>query len=87
MLPIQRCCLSVFNNWNMTDFDQSFTKAITEKLKIRLSRDLTNLEMDAFTIRRSGIAYEMMMNYISDEEKNKAEIEYYVSSVMEENKK
>jgi len=70
----------------MTDFDKSYTKAIIEKLKIRLSRDLTNLEMDAFTIRRSGIAYEMMMDYISDEEKNKAEIEKYVSSVVEENK-
>ncbi len=71
----------------MTDFDKSFTKAITEKLKIRLGRDLNNLEIEAFTIRRSGIAYEMMMDYISDEEKDKAEIAKYVSSVVEEYKK
>ena len=71
----------------MNDFDKSFTKAITEKLKNRLNRDLTKLELDAFTMRRSGIAYEMMMDYISDEQKNKAEIEQYVSSIVEENKK
>lgn len=72
----------------MTDFGKSFTNAITEKLRNRLlSRDLTDLEMNAFTTRRSGIAYEMVMDYISDEEKNKAEIEKYVSSVLEENKK
>ncbi|MEZ5009531.1 MAG: hypothetical protein R2753_15405 [Chitinophagales bacterium] len=71
----------------MTDFDKSFTKAITEKLKIRLGRDLNSLEIEAFTRIRSGIAYEMMMDYISDAKKDKTEIEKYVSSVVEENKK
>lgn len=70
----------------MSDFDKSFVKAITEKLKNRLNRELTELELDAFTVKRSGIAYEMMMDYILDERKDKAEIEEYVSSVVEENK-
>lgn len=71
----------------MNDFDKSFTKAINKKLQNRLNRDLTKLEIDAFTMSRSGIAYEMIMEYISDERKDKAENEKYVTSVVEENKK
>ena len=70
----------------MNNFDISFSKSITEKLKNRLNRDLTKLELDAFTVRRSGIAYEMMIDYVSDEQKNKAEIEQYVLLIVEENK-
>lgn len=71
----------------MSDFDDSFIIAITNKLKLRLNRNLTKAEMDAFTIRRSGIAYEMIIDFISDESKSKGEIEKYVESVVEENKK
>ena len=70
----------------MNNFDISFSKSIKEKLKNRLNRDLTKLELDAFTVRRSGIAYEMMIDYVSDEQKNKAEIEQYVLLIVEENK-
>ncbi len=70
----------------MSDFDKSLTKAIAEKLKTWLNRDLTRLELDTFTMRRSGIAYEMILDYISNERKEKAEIEEYVSSVVKENK-
>jgi hypothetical protein len=70
----------------MHNFDASFIKVITEKLKQRLKRDLTKTEIDAFTVIRSGVAYEMIIYFISDENKTKAEIEKYVESVVGENK-
>ena len=71
----------------MNDFDRSFTESIVSKLTSRLGRNLNQDESDAFRRARSGIAYEMMMDYISDEEKSKREIEDYVESVTIENKK
>jgi len=59
----------------MDDFDRSFTKAILTKLKERLKRELTATEIIAFTLQRSGIVYEMIMDYISDERKSKDDIE------------
>ena len=44
---------------------------------------MTKSEMDAFEIRRSRIAFEMMMDFIFDEQKAKAEIEKYVKPKME----
>ncbi|RXQ91012.1 hypothetical protein EO244_12985 [Ancylomarina salipaludis] len=71
----------------MTNFDNSFIKAIVDQLKLRLNRSLTKSELDAFSIKRSGIAYEMIMDFISDEQKSKLEIEKYVEAVVEENYK
>lgn len=70
----------------MDDFDRSFTESLVSKLTLRLGRSLTQEESDAFRRARSGIAYEMMMDYISDEEKSKKEIEDYVESVTIEKK-
>ena len=55
-------------------------KLVISKLTSRLGRNLNQNESDAFRRARSGIAYEMMMDYISDEEKSKKEIEDYVES-------
>lgn len=71
----------------MDDFDRSFTESIVSKLTLRIGRSLTQDESDAFRRVRSGIAYEMMMDYISDQDKSKKEIEDYVESVTTENKK
>ena len=71
----------------MDDFDKKFTKALVSKLTERLGRNLTRDETEAFRRARSGIAYEMMMDYISDEDKTKNQIEHYVESVTTENKK
>jgi len=71
----------------MDDFDRNFTESIVSKLTLRLGRNLTQNESEAFRRARSGIAYEMMMDCISDEEKSKKEIEDYVESVTNENKK
>ena len=68
----------------MDDFDRSFTESIASKLTLRLGRNLTQDESDAFRRARSGIAYEMIMDYISDEKKSKKEIEDYVESVTNE---
>jgi hypothetical protein len=75
------------NSFQMEDFDSNFTNAIVNELEKRISRKLTSIELKAFTLRRSGIAYEMMMDFISDARKTKDEIEEYVESVIEENKK
>lgn len=71
----------------MDDFDKSFTKEIVLRLTKRLGRRLTSQENEAICQTRSGIAYEMMMDYISDSRKTNKEIEEYVESVTRENKK
>ena len=71
----------------MDDFDRNFTESIVTKLILRLGRNLTYDESDAFRRGRSGIAYEMIMDYVSDEARSKKEIEDYVESVTIENKK
>lgn len=70
----------------MNDFDRSFTESIVSKLTLRLGRSLSQDESSAFRRVRSGVAYELMMDYISDEEKSKKQIEDYVESVTIENK-
>lgn len=71
----------------MDDFDKKFTESIVSKLTNKLGRNLTKDETNAFRRARSGIAYEMMMDFISDEEKSIKEIEDYVESVTIENNK
>ena len=68
-------------------YDENFIKAIIEKLEERLERNLTIEEFNTFSILRSGIAYEMILDYISDQDKSKKEIKNYVQSVVDENKK
>tara|TARA_R100000935_G_C2830213_1_gene164611 strand:- start:916 stop:1512 length:597 start_codon:yes stop_codon:yes gene_type:complete len=69
------------------ELDENFIKAIIEKLKDRLERNLTSEEYNVFTKQRSEIAYEMILDYLSDKELSKLEIESYVQKVIEENKK
>ena len=74
-------------NQKIDELDKNFIKEIIEKLKERLERNLTKEEFDVFTLQRSGIAYEMIIGFISDRELSKTEIESYVQKVVEENKK
>jgi len=74
-------------NQKIDELDENFIKAIIEKLKERLERNLTKEEFNVFTLQRSGIAYEMIMDYISDKELSKTEIESYVQKVVKENEK
>ena len=74
-------------NQKIDELDENFIKAIIEKLKERLERNLTKEEFNVFTLQRSGIAYEMIMDYISDKELSKTEIESYVQKVVKEKEK
>ena len=68
----------------MDSFDKSFIAEIMKRLKTRLGRDLTASELSTFSRKRSGMAYEMIMDYISDESKSREAIEEYVKNVVEE---
>jgi hypothetical protein len=74
-------------NQKIDELDKNFIKAIIGKLKERLERNLTKEEFNVFSLQRSGIAYEMIIDFISDRELSKTEIESYVQKVVEENKK
>ena len=71
----------------MDEFDKNYIKAIIGKLKERLERNLSKAELNTFSILRSGIAYEMILDFISDQDKSKKEIQNYVQNVVGENKK
>ena len=71
----------------MNEFEKNTRKVILEKLKQKLERNLTKEEFNTFSLKRSGIAYEMIINFISNKELSKKEIESYVQKVVEENKK
>ena len=68
----------------MESFDENYTNAIIDKLKSIIGRDLTVKEINYFKLKRSGIAYEMIMDYISDNEKSRIDIEHYIKNVIGE---
>lgn len=65
-------------------FDENAITQITTKLQQRLNRKLNQEELAVFSIKRSGIAYEIMLDYISDKEKSSIELEEYVDIVVKE---
>jgi len=77
----------IIGNQKIDDLDKSYRKEIIEKFKERLERNLTKEELYVFNLQRSGIAYEMIMDYISDKKLSKTEIEIYIQKVVEENQK
>ncbi len=66
------------------NLDEYFIKEIIERLKKRLDRNLTVEELNTFKIQRSLMAYEMILDYISDKKLSKKEIENYVQEVVSE---
>lgn len=68
----------------MDNFHKNATGIIINLLKERLGRELTDEEFKAFSMSRSGIAYEMIIDYISDDRKTKEEIESYARNVVAE---
>lgn len=58
-----------------SDFDKNAIGEILLKLKEKLDRELTDDEIKVFSMKRSGIAYEMILDYISAIEKSKDDIE------------
>lgn len=65
-------------------FDENFTKIIVEELECRLNRNLTELEMNAFKRKRSGIAYEMILDHIKSNDLTPEELENYVTQIVKE---
>lgn len=68
---------------NRTDhIDERMTDVIVHVLEERLGRSLLPNEKNVFTTRRSLMAYEMIIDHISDDEQTKDQLEEYVHSVM-----
>lgn len=61
-----------------------FVKTIISKLETKLQRKLTGKELQVFTMPRSGLAYEMILDVISSEQKSKEDVEEYVKAVVKE---
>ncbi len=68
----------------MDDFNKTFTNSILKKIRQTLKRDLTDLEIKVFSLKRPGIAYEMIMDFISEDTISKYELENYVKKVVRE---
>ncbi|MCG8577022.1 MAG: hypothetical protein MI810_19230 [Flavobacteriales bacterium] len=66
----------------MSKLDDSFIKSLLTELKKRLNRELTPSEIKAFSKKRSAMAYEMMLDFITDETKTTQNLEDYVASVV-----
>ncbi len=68
----------------MDSFDRVATDKIVRDLQAKLDRPLTKIENRVFKMARSGIAYEMILDYINDKDKSQEDIEKYVKKVVEE---
>lgn len=68
----------------MNRFHDNAIADIISNLEKILHRQLTSIEIEVFSMHRSGIAYEMINDYITDLRKSKEEIEKYVVNVVDE---
>lgn len=68
----------------ISEFDKGHTKEIVKRLEKNLNRKLADHERKAFTKVRTGIAYEMIIDYISDPDLSSADLEQYVINVTAE---
>jgi len=68
----------------MDKFDITATRIIKEHLVSKLGRELTEIEIAVFSLPRSGIAYEMMDDEITNKSKSVQDIERYVFEVVKE---
>jgi arginine repressor len=65
------------------DIGKSMQNAIIDILQTRLSRDLTNKEIQSIRIPRGYLGYESIIDYFSDNSNTKEEIENYLKKLME----
>lgn len=70
----------------MDNLQYNFIAKIQEILKKRLGRELNKEEVEAFSLSRSYIAFEMMLDFLNDGSKSQSEISKYVDSVINEYK-
>ncbi|WP_205503438.1 hypothetical protein [Rufibacter psychrotolerans] len=64
--------------------DKGFQEAILSKLEERLQRNLSRSEQITFSKKRTLMAYEMILDHISDDTLSKEDIEKYVQAVIDE---
>ncbi len=70
----------------MESIENILIRKIKRALKVRLGRDLNKDEIEAFSVSRAYIAYEMILDYVNDNSKSQSEITEYVESVIKEYK-
>ncbi len=62
------------------------TNTIIQTLTQRLNRPLKQNELEAFSIDRTPSAYQLMLDYVNDNEKSVVELEMYVAFIVDESK-
>ena len=70
----------------MDNLENNFVTKILSTLKVRLGRELNKDEIEAFSISRSYMAYEMILDDLNDDSKSQSEISNYVENVIKEYK-
>ena len=70
----------------MDNLENNFVTKILSTLKVRLGRELNKDEIEAFSISRSYMAYEMILDGLNDDSKSQSEISNYVENVIKEYK-
>lgn len=68
----------------MNSTDNNISHLIITKLELRLNRTLNQKELQAFKMKRSTSGYEMMLEYVSSNEKSGVELEQYVELIVKE---
>lgn len=63
----------------MNNNDSNIAHLIITKLELRLNRTLNQKELQAFKLKRSTSDFEMMLEYVSSNEKDTVELEQYVA--------
>ena len=70
----------------MDNLENNFVTKILSTLKVRLGRELNKDEIEAFSISKSYMAYEMILDDLNDDSKSQSEISNYVENVIKEYK-
>ena len=70
----------------MDNLENNFVTKILSTLKVRLGRELNKDEIEAFSISRSYMTYEMILDDLNDDSKSQSEISNYVENVIKEYK-
>ncbi|GAB3532994.1 hypothetical protein GCM10027443_17610 [Pontibacter brevis] len=68
----------------LDELDKNFTAAILKALEEKLGRTLSATEWQVFSMPRSLMAYETILDYITDNDKTQEAIEKYVENVVKE---
>jgi hypothetical protein len=68
----------------LNDLDKNFTAAILKAMEEKLDRTLSATERQVFSMPKFSMAYGMIHDYITDNNKIRETIEKYVENVVKE---